>query len=549
MITFQRAIQVISLFIFLFLLAFALSSITTLMSLDFFLLLDPALIALTAISSRTLAISLIPALIVIAVTIFFGRIFCGYFCPMGTTLDGCDKLLQRSGKKPAKAEDLRLVKYILLVFLFGASLAGVSFVFITAPLSLITRFYGLLVHPVLAFTSNEALFLMRSLAELLGTDTLSFFNIVTPRFATQLFILVFFGTLVFLAKISPRFWCRYLCPSGALMALVSKKPMIRRCVSADCTDCGDCADACPMAAIMEKDPHITRHEECIVCKACVNACPVNAISFIPVKTDALPEKQPFFLTRRQFVWSGVLGAGTAVVNLTGINSLYGKPGPGQVAFKGLVRPPAALPEMDFLSRCVRCGECMAACPTNTLQPIWFDAGFMGLFSPALTPRRSYCNPECHMCANVCPTHAIQKVSPSERIWAKTGTAVINRQKCIAWEHQKSCMVCDEVCPFKAVQFRKEPGNPVPVPQVMEDKCAGCGYCEHYCPVQNQSAIVVTPMGALRLSGESYEAQGKFQGLTLSIKAKPGHGFEPGGETPGKGFAPGFEIEKPGSLPP
>ncbi len=116
MITFQRGIQVFSLFIFLFLLAFALPSSTSFMSLEFFLLLDPVLISLSAISSRTLAISFLPALMVILVTIFFGRIFCGYFCPMGTTLDGCDKLLRRSGKEPVAIEGLRPAKYILLVF-------------------------------------------------------------------------------------------------------------------------------------------------------------------------------------------------------------------------------------------------------------------------------------------------------------------------------------------------------------------------------------------------------------------------------------------------
>ena len=151
-----------------------------------------------------------------------------------------------------------------------------------------------------------------------------------------------------------------------------------------------------------------------------------------------------------------------------------------------------------------------------------------------------------MCGEVCPTDAIRSLSKDERIWAKTGTAVIIRRKCLAGEQQKSCMVCDEVCPYKAVEFRKEPGNPVPVPQVHEEKCSGCGYCEHFCPVQNQSAIVVTPMGALRMSEGSYIAQGKSQGLNLSISPKPGYGSQPEGKDWGKGFAPGFEDDGSGS---
>lgn len=151
-----------------------------------------------------------------------------------------------------------------------------------------------------------------------------------------------------------------------------------------------------------------------------------------------------------------------------------------------------------------------------------------------------------MCAEVCPTNAISKLSPNERIWAKTGTAVIFRRKCLAWEQQKSCMVCDEVCPYKAVEFRKEPVNRVPVPQVREEKCSGCGYCEHFCPVQNQSAIVVTPMGALRMSEGSYIAQGKSQGLNLSINHKPEYGLQLEDSNRGKGFAPGFEEDESGT---
>jgi MauM/NapG family ferredoxin protein len=545
MITFRRAIQIFSLILFLLLLALAVSSTDTPTPLDLFLLLDPVLIAFTAISARILAVAFIPAFLVLLVTLFFGRVFCGYMCPMGTTLDGGDKLFGKQGKKRPQTGKLSLLKYIVLFFLLGASILGVSFVFVAAPLSLITRFYGLLVHPVLAFLSNETLVLIQPLAEWFGMDTLMFMRINTPRFATQLFVLAFFIALFVLARVSPRFWCRNLCPSGALMALVSRKPLIRRFVSDDCTECGKCAHSCPMAAIITDDPHITLHEECIVCRTCQNICPENAISFNGVKTENTYDKKGFPLTRRQFIYSGLVGAATATVGLTGLNSVYGKPGPGQVAPQGLIRPPGALPEMDFLAQCVRCGECMTACPTNTLQPIWLDAGFMGLFSPALNLRRSYCSPECSMCGEICPTGAIRSLSPNERMWAKTGTAVIFREKCLAWEQQKSCMVCDEVCPYKAVEFIKEPGNRVPVPQVHEEKCAGCGYCEHFCPVQNQAAIVVTPMGAIRMSEGSYVAEGKNQGLNLSIRPKSAHDAQPENKDWGKGFAPGFEDDKSG----
>ena len=92
MIAFQRTIQLISLTLFLILLTLAVLSADTPAPLDFFLRLDPALIVFTAISGRIFSFAFIPALLVLVVTLFFGRIFCGYICPMGTTLDGTEKL-------------------------------------------------------------------------------------------------------------------------------------------------------------------------------------------------------------------------------------------------------------------------------------------------------------------------------------------------------------------------------------------------------------------------------------------------------------------------
>jgi formate hydrogenlyase subunit 6/NADH:ubiquinone oxidoreductase subunit I len=191
---------------------------------------------------------------------------------------------------------------------------------------------------------------------------------------------------------------------------------------------------------------------------------------------------------------------------------------------------------------------MSACPTNTLQPIWFDAGFAGMFSPAVTPERKYCDPRCTICGSVCPTGAIRGLAAHERVWARTGTAVIHRQKCLAWEHGKSCMVCDEVCPYDAIEFEKKPDLPYPVPHVREARCAGCGYCEHYCPVTNDAAIVVTPMNEVRLKTESYKAEGarrKYE-LTLRPASEPlvprtYPGAPPGAEpeTDSGGLAPGF----------
>ena len=542
MIPFRRTIQVISLAVFILLLFMSAFPAAAVMNLDLFLRLDPIIVIGTALSSKTFSLVFLPAVIVLILVPVLGRIFCGYICPMGTTIDGSDKLFGNRIKDNNQSGKLRTIKYYLLSFLAGAALLGVSFVFTASPISLITRFYGMIVYPVLAFFAEMGLTVIQPLAEKLDLYSIVFAEIPAPRFVAQFFVLIFFILIFVAVKISPRFWCRCICPSGALMAILSKKPLIRRVVSEECTNCGKCIKSCPMNTIAKDNPALTRYEECIVCGTCETVCPVDAVSFSSgLKTDVVDRE--ISTSRRRFLYTGFAGVGTAAMSLTGLNSLYGKPGVGQVAVPGLVRPPGAVPEMDFLARCVRCGECMFACPNNTLQPIWFKSGFTGLFSPSLTPRRGPCSPECNNCGNVCPTEAIRPLPLEERIWAKPGTAEINRQRCLAWEHKKRCMVCDEVCPFGAVEFRIEEGNPVPVPEVTEDKCAGCGYCEHHCPVQNQPAIFVTPMGALRLSDGSYREQGVQQGLDISLKPKDqtGSTFLP--EDQSYGFAPGFDVSE------
>jgi ferredoxin-type protein NapF len=554
---FRPIIQFFSLAVFLLLLTSAVYTGINLAVPDLYLRMDPILVLGSALSGRIFLITFLPAVIVIILTIFFGRIFCGYICPMGITIDCSDRILNLKKKKEKGRKNLYRLKYFILFFIIGSGIFGVSAVFLGAPLSLITRFYALLVYPVLSLLSRIGLTIIQPIAEHFEMYGVMYTEVSAPRYSTLFFILFFFTGIFAAGKINSRFWCRYLCPSGAVLALFSRKPLVKRVVSDDCTKCGKCVRACPMGAIEKESPGNTAFKECIGCMTCINVCPENAVSFSikNKKGETIPNFMP---ERRTLLYSGVSGIIFASVNLSGLNSLYGKPGVGRVSLKGLVRPPGSRPEDDFLALCVRCGECMASCPNNALQPIWFEAGNEGLFSPGLVPKRGACSQDCNNCGTVCPTSAIRPLEISDRRWAKTGTARIMREKCLAWEQQKRCMVCDEVCPYSAVKFRNEPGNPVPVPEVMEERCSGCGFCEHHCPVQNQSAIFVTPMGALRLNEGSFMEQGKSQGLNISLAHKgkkeqsggTGYPYEsaPGFEGDAPGFesgAPGFEGEAPG----
>jgi MauM/NapG family ferredoxin protein len=170
-----------------------------------------------------------------------------------------------------------------------------------------------------------------------------------------------------------------------------------------------------------------------------------------------------------------------------------------------LRPPGAMIEGDFLDTCLRCGECMKACPTHGLQPAITQAGFEGFFTPVLIPRIGGCEEKCNNCGQVCPTGAIRKLPLEEKQYAIMGNATIEKNYCIAWEQGKLCLVCDEICPYDAIEFRMvtdEKGT-IQRPFVLEDKCVGCGQCEHACPVIGRAAIYVTPINEVRKNEGSY----------------------------------------------
>jgi MauM/NapG family ferredoxin protein len=536
--TFQRICQTLSLSVFMMLVGLTAFPLLSPVSVDAFITLDPVVVIGTWLSSRIFLPAFWTGVLLLAATALIGRFFCGTLCPMGTTIDVADRCFGANGREIHNKDTWRPIQYWLLFFILGAALSGISFVFLAAPLSLITRFYGLIFHSAFCVVAAKGLSFIRPLAETFNMPALAYYPVAAPRYALQwvtvfLFIGIFSGAMG-----SPRFWCRYLCPAGAAFALLSRNPLLKRRVSDDCINCGLCKEKCPMDAIGQ-DPHDTRHSHCIVCETCVHICPAQAIDFHVASTRRNRVAAGFSKERRQWLLGTLSGAGAAIVTQSSLCSPLAKTGTGTVAPLDLVRPPGATPEIDFLAACIRCGACMKACPTNTLQPIGLEAGFSAFFSPKAIARRGPCDPGCNACGHVCPTGAIRVLSEEEKIWAKIGTAQILRHRCLAWEFDRKCLVCDEVCPFDAISLRKVEGIMAEVPFVDETRCSGCGFCEFHCPVQNQSAIEVTPMAALRIATGSYRENGIRQGFSLKLKSMHRHPMEPAPETPSKGPPPGF----------
>jgi MauM/NapG family ferredoxin protein len=508
--------------------------------LKIFLELDPFFAAVSMVAARVFVAGLLLSLVTVAASLVFGRVFCGYVCPMGFAIDIADRLGVSRWRDATRENWERgggiAVKYWVLGASAAAAVLGFSLVFVADPLAIFTRFSALVIYPFAVLLANAGLGAVRPLAEWLGLLNLSHAHLIQPVFDQNLVTgLVFFAILA-LNAIAYRAWCRYACPAGAMMGLLGLFAPWRRRVSDACTDCGLCQRRCQMGCI-PADARQTRQAECIACHSCVRVCPVGAVSF---SFGALPKGAPAPLDgngRRVFIGSLVTGGAAAGFLRTGLMHPTALKDPLPLLHPRLIRPPGAIPEPSFIAACTRCGECMRACVTNTIQPAWLESGPEGIWSPRLMMRYAACEQQCEICGQVCPTGAIRPLDLQEKLHAKIGTAFLVKERCLAWEQDIKCLICDEQCPYNAITMEPLAGHRNTVPYVDERRCNGCGICEDKCPVDGESAIIVDPNGEVRLASGSYVARAKELGLSFQATVRRQDVYEDTGKD--GGLPPGF----------
>ena len=263
--------------------------------------------------------------------------------------------------------------------------------------------------------------------------------------------------MVGLNLVLPRFFCRFVCPLGALFGLLSRFSPWRIGKTTDkCGDCCICEEYCEGAC---RPSGTFIGGECVLCMNCLHRCPAGRVTFA-TKASAAGEVGLPDLSRRGLI---IAGGGLLLASLWGVGGLA-----GANRDPSLIRPPGALDEDRFLARCLRCGQCMRICPGNIIQPALFEAGVQGLWTPAVNYRigRSGCLPNCIACGQVCPTAAIRPLSLDEKQGIgefaaqgpiRMGTAFVDRTRCLPWAMDRPCLVCHELCPVspKAIFTRTE----------------------------------------------------------------------------------------------
>ncbi len=468
-----------------------------------FLDFDPLILTTTLLSAHAAAKAFYLSIALIVVTLLLGRVFCGWACPLGTLNNLMGAL--KKARPGEKTRNWRRAKYYVLIFVLVSSSFTLQLVGIMDPLSLLIRSLSLSIYPLFNYGVRaffDALYdlniqglvdMSESLYSLLKKSVLSFQQ---PLYKQSVFIgFLFFGIMA-LNLLERRFWCRYLCPLGALLGILSRYSLLKRTVSEGCNSCGACAPVCQGNASPDRKEE-WRDAECFYCWNCDDVCPQNAVSFGFTQRKVTAAMD---LGRRRVITSALSGL-VAVPLLKSIP--LSKSGFSDPA---LIRPPGSLEEKEFLKRCVKCGECMKVCITNGLQPTLLEAGLEGIWSPVLVPRMGYCEYRCTLCGQVCPTGAIKKLDLKEKMKVKIGLAMIDKGRCLPYAHATPCIVCEEVCPTpkKAIWFeearvkdREGKEKVMKQPRVDLELCIGCGICETDCPVVGQPAIYVISVGESR----------------------------------------------------
>jgi ferredoxin len=258
----------------------------------------------------------------------------------------------------------------------------------------------------------------------------------------------------------------------------------------NCVSCHLCERECK-AGCIDKQNKIIDFTRCVSCFNCFNACHSNGI----VYTNTL-KKEPSFSQiasneqRRSFLKSlAVYFAGLSGISFAQIKIIPKKESTVPVYKKFPVSPPGSQSIVQFTSSCTACHLCVSACPTQVLQPSFLEYGFLGIMQPRMDYHTNFCNYDCVICSEVCPTGAIKNILPEAKKLNQLGKAVFVKDNCIVYTEETACGACSEHCPTKAVDIL-EPHKNLKAPRLNDKICIGCGACEYACPTKPHKAIYV-----------------------------------------------------------
>ncbi len=451
--------------------------------------LTPSLLSLLTLSATGIAF-----VVIALVTLLFGRLYCSTLCPLGIFQDVVNRISRRRNKKKKNRKygfapahnilrfSILALTVITLIFGLGSLLTFLD------PYSIYGRIATNVFRPVYIGSNNLGELIFSSFNSYLlyhvGINTFSAF---TFCLAVLMLLLV-----AYMSYKHGRLYCNTICPVGSFLGLISKVSLFKIKIDPNaCNHCYACERECKSSCIDNKQAEVD-FSRCVSCFSCIGKCKKNAIGYRfalqRAKTSTVADGKPEDIGKREFI-------ATAVGSIASIGILSAQEllptGTSTVSYtkQHPISPPGSTNITHFKSKCTACHACVSRCPSQVIKPAFMQYGIDGLMLPRMDYFASFCNFECTICTEVCPTGALQKLNVEKKRRLQIGRVAFVKENCVVYTQHTDCGACSEHCPTKAVDMVPFEGT-LTIPQVNPDICVGCGGCEYICPVRPLRAIYV-----------------------------------------------------------
>jgi ferredoxin len=399
--------------------------------------ISPFVALSSSIATRSIGVGAILALVVAVASSFKKRWFCLYLCPTGFLLENTNHLGLRKASFWSKCPPIG--RYVVILTLVG-SVIGYPVL--------------LSMDPLCIFSSPFAI------------------NKATNPFSVIL-VCLGLGVLVGGTFVFGMLWCVRICPLSGLqdMLFAMRKALWTKFTL-----------SVPSRKLTERflGSRSISSDAKLVKISGASAPEVRAF-----RSESLSQRTKNFNAARRVFFAGGAGALLAL----GARRL------GAARYRKsdtLLRPPGAVPEDRFAGLCIRCNNCVHACPTKIIHPdTGHEAGLAGFAAPVIKFDRDYkyCLETCNDCTQVCPTGALTALPLQQKNKYIIGEALVDTNVCLTSLGKKECDACELACPYDAVKIvwdeAQYNANPV-----VNNKCIGCGACEVVCPTTPVKAIRV-----------------------------------------------------------
>lgn len=428
--------------------------------------------------------------VIIIITFIWGRVYCSFICPLGTYQDIISNISRRINKKKKHflLKPYTVIRYSILSVTIIFLLSGSIFLLnLLDPFSIFGKIISNVIRPLLLVAQN---FTARRL-ENLNVFWLYPVEIKNVDWMAVAIAMIFLSIITFFSYRKGRLFCNTICPVGSLLGLFSKFSVYQIAIDeSNCKSCNLCERECK-AGCIDKVNKTIDFSRCVSCYNCFNACHSEGIVYKNMLKESSATQQTESGERRRVVIKSLMVylASLSGISLAQLKIIPQKESKVAIFRKFPITPPGSESISHFTSSCTACHLCVSACPTQVLQPSFLEYGFLGIMQPRMDYQNSFCNYECVICSEICPTGAIKNIFPETKKLSQLGKAVFIKDNCIVYTEETACAACSEHCPTKAVDML-EPHKNLKAPKLNNDICIGCGACEYACPTRPYKAIYV-----------------------------------------------------------